>query len=148
MIIGLAADHVGYELKEKLKRRLADAGHEVRDFGAQRAVPGDDYPDHVIPLAEAVGRGEIDRGVALCVSGIGACIAANKVDGARAAFVYDILAAHEAVADHDANVVCLGAGRIAEARAWEMTEAFLNARCPESPVGRRWREAIAAAEAR
>jgi len=82
--IGIAADHGGYELKEYLVRMLRDAGHEVIDFGDERPKLDDDYPDVVVPLAHAVACGEVDRGVAICGSGVGACVVANKVPGVRA----------------------------------------------------------------
>ena len=78
MRIGISADHGGFARKERLAKDLHEAGHEVVDFGAARLGPEDDYPDFVIPMARAVGRGELDRGIAVCGSGVGACIAANK----------------------------------------------------------------------
>src|SRR5512141_1320820 len=77
--IGVAADHGGFESKEYLAGMLREAGYEVIDFGNSRPKPDDDYPDYVVPLARAVARGEVDRGVAICGSGVGACIVANKV---------------------------------------------------------------------
>jgi ribose 5-phosphate isomerase B len=79
MHIGIAADHGGFELKGQVAQALRDSGHEVRDFGADHLNPGDDYPDFVIPLAKAVAGGEVERGLAICGSGVGASIAANKV---------------------------------------------------------------------
>jgi len=84
MRIGLAADHGGFELKEHLLAALSSAGYRVKDFGAWKLVDGDDYPDYIIPLANAVAKGDIARGLAICGSGVGACIAANKVSGVRA----------------------------------------------------------------
>ena len=77
--LGVAADHGGFALKEYLVGRLREAGYEVVDFGDDRPKPDDDYPDFVVPLARAVAAGEVDRGVAVCGSGVGACVAANKV---------------------------------------------------------------------
>ena len=85
--IGVAADHGGFDLKEYLAGMLREADYEVLDFGDRRPQPDDDYPDFVVPLARAVARGEVDRGVAICGSGVGACMAANKVPGARACLV-------------------------------------------------------------
>lgn len=82
--VGVAADHGGFELKERLIERLRAAGHVVVDFGDCRLDPDNDYPDFVVPLARAVACGEVDRGVAICGSGVGACVAANKVPGVRA----------------------------------------------------------------
>ena len=83
-LIGIAADHGGYELKEYLVRMLRDAGHEVIDFGDRQPKVDDDYPDFVVPLARAVACGEVERGVAICGSGVGASVVANKVPGVRA----------------------------------------------------------------
>jgi RpiB/LacA/LacB family sugar-phosphate isomerase len=84
MKIALAADHGGYEMKALLIARLGNAGHSVTDFGAPRPDPADDYPDYVIPLAQAVAAGQVDRGIVICGSGVGASVAANKVKGVRA----------------------------------------------------------------
>jgi len=82
--IGIAADHGGFELKQHLVGKLREAGHAVIDFGDSHSQPDDDYPDFVVPLARAVAQGDVDRGVAVCGSGVGACVAANKVAGVRA----------------------------------------------------------------
>ena len=97
MRLGVAADHGGFALKEKMAADLKDWGHEVVDFGAYELVTGDDYPDFVVPMAWAVARGEVDRGIAFCGSGVGACIAVNKVPGVRAALVTEIFSAHQGV---------------------------------------------------
>jgi ribose 5-phosphate isomerase B len=95
MRIGIAADHGGFELKVQLAAALRAAGNEVADFGAHEMVEGDDYPDFVVPLAKAVARGDVTRGLAICGSGVGACVAANKVPGARAALITDPFSAHQ-----------------------------------------------------
>jgi ribose 5-phosphate isomerase B len=95
MRIGIAADHGGFELKGQLSAALKAAGHEVADFGAHELVIGDDYPDFVVPLARAVAGGEVTRGLAICGSGVGACVAANKVPGVRAALITDSFSAHQ-----------------------------------------------------
>lgn len=128
MRIGIAADHAGFALKEQLRKALNESGHEVVDFGAPSFAPEDDYPDYVVPLARNVARGAVTRGVAICGSGVGACVAANKVKGARAALVHDIFSAHQGVEDDDMNVICFGARVIGYALAWDLTEAFLAAR--------------------
>ena len=87
MRIGIAGDHGGFELKAYLTKSLRKEGHQVVDFGALELVPDDDYPDFVVPLARAVARSEVFRGLAICDSGVGACIAANKVTGVRAALI-------------------------------------------------------------
>jgi ribose 5-phosphate isomerase B len=127
MRIGMAADHGGFELKAQVAALLRGGVHEVVDFGAHRLVPDDDYPDFVIPLALAVSRGEVDRGVAICGSGVGACVAANKVRGVRAALVTDGFSAHQGVEDDDMNIMCLGGRVTGGYLAWELVQAFLNA---------------------
>lgn len=128
MRIGIAADHAGLPLKEQLQKALNDSGHEVVDFGATQLNPDDDYPDYVVPLAQSVAKGEVERGVAVCGSGVGACVAANKVKGVRAALVQDIFSAHQGVEDDDLNMICFGARVIGYALAWDLTQAFLDAR--------------------
>ena len=128
MKVGIAADHGGFELKGKLADLLKTAGHEVRDFGAVSLQPGDDYPDFVIPLARAVAAGEVERGLAVCGSGVGAAIAANKIAGVRASLVEDTFSARQGVEDDDMNVLCLGGRVTGYALAWELVEAFLAAR--------------------
>jgi len=127
MKIGIAADHGGYKLKEFIHPFLVKAGHEVIDFGAYKLDNADDYPDFVIPLAEAVAGGEVERGVALCGSGVGAAVAANKVKGVRAALINDHFSAHQGVEDDDLNVICLGGRVTGNMAAEEYIEAFLNA---------------------
>ena len=126
--IGIAADHGGFEAKEYLSGMLREAGYEVVDFGDSHLKPDDDYPDFVVPLARAVARGEVDRGVAVCGSGVGACIAANKVPAVRACLIHEIFSAHQGVEDDDMNVICLGGRVVANTLAWELVRAFLQAR--------------------
>lgn len=128
MRVGIASDHAGFELKTALVAELESASYEVRDFGAHALSPGDDYPDYVGPLAEAVAGGQVDRGIAVCGSGAGACIAANKVRGVRAALVHETFTARQGVADDDMNLICLGGRVIGPALAWELAQAFLTAR--------------------
>ena len=126
--IGVGADHGGFELKEYLAGRLREAGYEVVDFGARQMKLDDDYPDFVVPLARAVASGEVDRGVAICGSGVGACIAANKVPGVRACLIHESFSAHQGVEDDDMNLICLGGRVVANTFAWELVRAFLQAR--------------------
>ena len=126
--IGIAADHGGFELKEYLAGMLRAAHYEVLDFGDGRPKPDDDYPDFVVPLARAVARGEVDRGVAICGSGVGACVAANKVPGVRACLIHECFSAHQGVEDDDMNVICLGGHVVGNAVAWELVRIFLQAR--------------------
>ncbi len=127
MKVGIAADHGGFELKERMAGSLRAAKHEVVDFGARSLTPADDYPDFIIPLARAVSRGDVERGVAICGSGVGACVAANKIPGVRAAMVMDIFSARQGVEDDDMNVICLGGRVTGYALAWELIQAFLSA---------------------
>jgi ribose 5-phosphate isomerase B len=128
MRIGVAADHGGFELKEQMAQALRASQYVLVDFGAPSLTPGDDYPDFVIPLARAVARGEVDRGVAVCGSGVGASVAANKVAGVRAALITDIFSAHQGVEDDDMNVLCLGGRVIGYALAWDLVQTFLKAK--------------------
>jgi ribose 5-phosphate isomerase B len=137
MRIGIAADHGGFVLKESLAVELEAWGHEVVDFGAHEAVSGDDYPDFVIPMAKALSRGELDRGLAICGSGVGACIAANKVAGVRAALITDVFSAHQGVEDDDMNVMCLGGRVTGHELALDLIRTFLNARFQETERFRR-----------
>ena len=106
--IGIAADHGGFYLKEELGAALRAEGYKVKDFGANGLDKDDDYPDFVTPLAKAVASGEFDRGIAVCGSGVGASIAANKVSGVRAALVHDVFSAHQGVEDDNMNILCSG----------------------------------------
>ncbi len=127
MKIGIATDHGAFELKEELAKSLRNAGYQVVDFGAFGLDLTDDYPDFIVPLAKAVAAGEVERGVALCGSGIGASIAANKVPGVRAGLIHDVFSAHQGVEDDDMNIFCLGGKVIGSALAWELVETFLAA---------------------
>jgi len=127
MRIGIAADHGGFELKVKLIAALKAAGYKVEDFGAHELVIGDDYPDFVVPLARAVAMGRVARGLAICGSGVGACVAANKVYGVRAALITDSFSAHQGVEDDNMNVMCLGGQVIGYQLSWDLVLTFLNA---------------------
>lgn len=127
-LIGIAADHGGFELKEPLVGRLRAAGYEVVDFGNCLLDLDDDYPDFVVPLARAVARGEVGRGVAICGSGVGACVIANKVQGVRACLIHETFSAHQGVEDDDMNLICLGGRVLGQALAWELVRTFLQAR--------------------
>ena len=128
MRIGIATDHGGFTLKEQLVPRLRAAGHEVVDFGAHRLAPDDDYPDFVIPLGKAVAAGRVDRGIAVCGSGVGAAVCANKIKGIRACLIEDHFSARQGVEDDDLNLICLG-GRIEGPElAWDLIQTFLAAR--------------------
>jgi ribose 5-phosphate isomerase B len=126
--IGVAADHGGFAAKEYLTGKLREDLYEVLDFGDNRLKLDDDYPDFVVPLARAIARGQVDRGVAICGSGVGACIAANKVAGVRACLIHECFSARQGVEDDDLNVICLGGRVIANSFAWELVKIFLEAR--------------------
>jgi len=127
MRVGIATDHGGFELKEDLRSYLRDAGHVVIDIGAREFNAGDDYPDFVIPLAEAVVSGMVDRGVAVCGSGVGASICANKVPGVRAGLVQDHYSAHQGVEHDDMNILCMGGRVVGRLVARDLVDAFLAA---------------------
>jgi ribose 5-phosphate isomerase B len=124
----MAADHGGFALKEQLAAVLREEGYEVVDFGAYILNPEDDYPDYVVPLARAVAQKEVDRGVAICGSGVGAAIAANKVPGVRAALITDAYSAHQGVEHDDMNLICLGGWVTGYALARDLIQGFLTAR--------------------
>ncbi|MGV8945481.1 MAG: RpiB/LacA/LacB family sugar-phosphate isomerase [Lutibacter sp.] len=126
--IGVASDHGGFELKVQLVALLKTAGYEVKDFGAHQLNDGDDFPDYVIPMAKAIANGEVTRGIAICGSGVGACIAANKIGGVRSALITDSFSAHQGVEDDNMNIMCLGGRITGPSLAWELVQLFLNAR--------------------
>jgi ribose 5-phosphate isomerase B len=128
MRVGIAADHGGFVLKGEIAEFLRSKGYEVEDFGAYHMDSADDYPDFVIPLARAIASGIVERGVALCGSGVGASVAANKVPGVRAGLIHDVFSAHQGVEDDDMNVFCLGARVIGPALALELINTFLAAK--------------------
>jgi len=127
MRVGIATDHAGFALKEEVMARLHAAGHEVVDFGAHSLNPSDDYPDFVVPLAEAVVSGKVDRGVAICGSGVGASVCANKVPGARAGLVEDHFSARQGVEDDHMNILCMGGRTVGPAVAWDLVQTYLAA---------------------
>jgi ribose 5-phosphate isomerase B len=128
MRVGIATDHGGFALKGEVTDSLRRAGHDVVDFGAFQLDLADDYPDFIVPLARAVAACEIERGVAICGSGVGASVAANKVPGVRAGLIHDVFSARQGVEDDDMNVVCMGGKVIGFALAIELIETFLAAR--------------------
>ncbi len=148
MRLGIAADHGGFELKNRLVSDLKAMGYEVVDFGAYELNPDDDYPDLVVPMAHAVSRGEIQRGLAICGSGVGACIAANKVPGVRAALITDVFSAHQGVEDDDMNLLCLGGRVVGYELAKDLIHAFLNANFKGNERFRRRLQKVAKLEAR
>src|SRR5262245_7475900 len=133
MRVGIAADHGGFALKEDLISRLRAAGHDVVDFGADTLTPDDDYPDFIIPLAQAVATATLERGVAVCGSGVGASICANKIPGVRAGLIHDHFSAGQGVEDDHMNVICIGGRTIGPSVAWDLVEAFLAAEFSQAP---------------
>ena len=128
MRIGIATDHGGFELKNEFAAYLREAGHEVVDFGASSLNPSDDYPDFVIPLAQAVAAGKVERGLAVCGSGVGASVCANKVAGVRAGLVQDHYSAHQGVEHDNMNILCIGGRVMGFVVARELVDAFLAAK--------------------
>ena len=128
MTIGIAADHGGYPLKQTIIKFLEAQGHQVKDFGAKVLDPADDYPDFVIPLGKAVAGNLVERGIAICGSGVGASIAVNKIAGVRAALIHENFSAHQGVEDDDMNLICLGGRVTGDEAAKELILAFLNSR--------------------
>jgi ribose 5-phosphate isomerase B len=126
--IGLASDHGGFELKQELRRMLREAGYKIVDYGNEELKQEDDYPDYVIPMANAVAKGEIDRGIAICGSGVGACIVANKVTGVRACLIHDNFSARQGVEDDNLNIICLGGRVLNTEQARELVTIFLASR--------------------
>ncbi len=114
-------------------RELREAGYAVADFGAKQLELDDDYPDFVVPLARAVASGQVERGIAVCGSGVGACIAANKVAGARACLIQDELSARRGVEDDDMNIICFGARVMDAPTCWKLTQTFLAATFSGAP---------------
>jgi len=128
MKLGLGADHGGFEMKQQLAKLLTQEGHQVVDFGNSVYDPNDDYPDFAIPLARAVSRGDVERGILVCGSGVGASVAANKTPGVRAAVCHDDFSARQGVEDDHLNVLCFGGRTTGIAVAWDCTKNFLNAK--------------------
>jgi len=127
MRIAVGSDHAGYALKEHLAAWLAEKGHAVYDLGTHSPEPVD-YPDYAAAVARAVLDGRADRGLIVCGSGAGACVAANKLTGIRAGVAHDVYTAHQMVEHDDVNVLCLGARVVAEAIAEDLVKTFIEAK--------------------
>ena len=126
MRVAIAADHAGFELKERLARAVAAAGHAVTDLGTHSEDPVD-YPEYAAAVARAVVSGKVERGIVVCGSGAGASIAANKIRGARCALAHDTYSAHQSVEHDDANVLALGSRVVGALLAEEIAQTFLTA---------------------
>ncbi|HTY87684.1 MAG TPA: RpiB/LacA/LacB family sugar-phosphate isomerase [Candidatus Acidoferrum sp.] len=133
MRIGIATDHGGFALKEELVSRLNASGHEVVDFGAHQLMPDDDYPDFVLPLAQAVAAGKVERGIAICGSGVGASVCANAVPGIRACLIHDHFSAKQGVEDDHMNILCMGGRTVGPEVAWDLVQTFLTAQFSQAP---------------
>jgi ribose 5-phosphate isomerase B len=132
MKVAVAFDHRGVELREAVLEAVAQAGSEAIDLGVADGSVRVDYPDQAADLAEQIRSGQAERGILVCGSGVGACVAASKVPGIRAAICHDAYSAHQGVEHDDMNVLCLGSGIIGESLARELVQAFLGARFDES----------------
>jgi ribose 5-phosphate isomerase B len=128
MRVAFAADHAGWPLRDRIFHELTDDGHEIVDCGGPVMVPGDDYPDAAAAVSRAVIDGRAERAVLVCGSGVGACVAANKLRGIRAAMCHDSYSARQGVEHDDMNVLCLGARVIGEELAAVLVKDFVGAR--------------------
>ena len=146
MKIALGADHAGYELKDRILAHLKRNGHSVENFGTDSA-DAVDYPDFAHKVAGAVASGGAERGIVVCGSGVGACVAANKVPGVRAGLCHDTFSAHQGVEDDDVNVLCLGARVVGLNLALEIVDAWLAARFSGAERHIRRRDKVLALEA-
>lgn len=147
MRIAIAADHAGWPLKEELVRHLQTQGHDLLDLGTNSADPVD-YPDYAAAVAERVAKAQVERGIVVCGSGAGACVAANKIPGVRAAMCHDTYTAHQSVEHDDVNVLCLGARVIGLELAREIVDAWANARFSAEERHRRRLQKVQALERR
>jgi ribose 5-phosphate isomerase B len=149
MRVAFAADHAGAALKTELLRRLeaSRSGHDLIDLGGDGSDPDDDYPDFAQRLGFAIQRGEADRGVLICGSGVGASVAANKMRGVRSAVCHDTYSAHQGVEHDDMNVLTLGSRVIGREPAFECTVAFLGASFSGAERHRRRLDKVLAIEA-
>ena len=126
MKIALAADHAGFGLKQVIAAALEQEGTTVIDLGTHNAVPAD-YPDFARVLGANIVGGQADRGILICGSGVGACVAANKIKGIRAGLCHDTYSAHQGVEHDDINVLCIGSRVVGAALAMDIVRAFLGA---------------------
>lgn len=145
MKLVISADHAGFPLKEDVRAYLAKAGHEVVDLGAYDGDHPDDYPDFAEKVGEAIRSGVAKKGILICGSGVGVCVAANKIPGIRAGMCHDTYSAHQGVEHDDMNVVVLGARIIGAALAYEVVDAFLAAKfiANEERFTRRFKKVMA-----
>ncbi len=145
MKLVIGSDHAGFALKQEVRDNLAAAGHEVIDVGAHSVNPTDDYPDFAVLVGEAIKRGDAPRGILICGSGVGVCVAANKIPGIRAGMCHDTYSAHQGVEHDDMNVLVMGARVIGSELAFELARAFVAARfiTNEERFQRRFKKVLA-----
>lgn len=146
MKVAFGCDHAGWPLRAPILAELRASGFEIVDCGSEEPVPGDDYPDVAAAVGRAIVKGEAERGVLVCGSGVGASIAASKLTGVRCALCHDPFSAHQGVEDDDMNVIALGARVIGPELAIELIRDFLRARFSGAERHRRRVEKIAALE--
>jgi ribose 5-phosphate isomerase B len=145
MKLVIASDHAGFELKEQVRAYLTKAEHEILDLGAYKVEPQDDYPDFAERVGDAIRAGEAPRGILICGSGVGVCIASNKIPGIRAGMCHDTYSAHQGVEHDDMNVIVIGARIVASALAYELVDAFIHAKfiSNEERFTRRYKKVLA-----
>jgi ribose 5-phosphate isomerase B len=145
MKLVISSDHAGFPLKELVRAHLAEAGHEMEDLGAYEIDPLDDYPDFAEKVGLAIRRGDAPRGVLICGSGVGVCVAANKIPGIRAGMCHDTYSAHQGVEHDDMNVIVLGSRVIGSELAFEVVDAFVGAKfiSSEERFVRRFKKVLA-----
>ena len=145
MKLVIASDHAGFALKEELRSTLGKDGHEIVDLGAFKIEPEDDYPDFAQRVGEAIKAGVAPRGILICGSGVGVCIAANKISGVRAGICHDVYSAHQGVEHDDMNVLVLGARIIGGALAIDLARTYIDAKFQgqEGRFERRFKKVLA-----
>ncbi|HKD60752.1 MAG TPA: RpiB/LacA/LacB family sugar-phosphate isomerase [Terracidiphilus sp.] len=145
MKLVIASDHAGFALKEEVRAYLTKSGHEIVDLGAYKCEPEDDYPDFAQRVGEAIRAGEAPRGILICGSGVGVCVASNKIPGIRAGMCHDTYSAHQGVEHDDMNVLVLGARIIGPSLAYELVDTFIKAKfiSNEERFTRRFKKVLA-----
>ena len=145
MKLVISSDHAGFSLKEEVRAYLSKAGHEIVDLGAFTCDPQDDYPDFAERVGEAIKKGEASRGILICGSGVGVCVASNKIPGIRAGMCHDTYSAHQGVEHDDMNVIVLGARIIGTSLAYELVDTFIKAKfsANEERFMRRFKKVLA-----
>jgi ribose 5-phosphate isomerase B len=146
MRVAVAFDHRGVKLRDCVLQEVQALGHELLDLGTDVPEPAVDYPDKAREVGEAIRSGDVERGILVCGSGVGAAIAACKLPGVRAAICHDTYSAHQGVEHDDMNVLCLGSGVVGADLAAELVRAFLAAKFDGGERYRRRLEKIEAME--